>query len=136
MKTDLIPNTGYIFNFQGKAFSPDGMAGELTQERIDAHNKALAQVELESLIREGRGILYLVLNGEKLFDCCASSWQVTQWAGGWKTKLSYLKTSFHNMAGKDGRTDVWFTGPDGKRWHGVNIGDNQICRVHRLKRQP
>lgn len=44
-------------------------------------------------------------------------------------------SSFHNMAGRDGRTDYWFTGPDGKNWHGVNIGDMDLVRCHRLKRQ-
>jgi hypothetical protein len=31
------------------------------------------------------------------------------------------------------RTEVWFTGPDGARWHGVNRGDNQLLRCKRLK---
>lgn len=55
------------------------------------------------------------------------------WPGTIEFLIEHRKTSFHNIAGK--RHDVWFIGPDGAWWHGVNIGDNQILRCHRLKRQ-
>lgn len=136
MHSALIPNTGYIFNFQDKgAFAPDGKVEiQLNQEQIDAHNEELAKLELAHLVEQESGILYLTL-ADSAHPHSSTSWQVSQWAGGYKQRISRMSSSFHNMAGKNGRTDVWFLGPDGKRWHGVNIGDNQICRVHRLKKQ-
>lgn len=30
------------------------------------------------------------------------------------------------------RLDIWFTGPDGQRWHGACVGDNQLLRCRRI----
>ena len=55
----------------------------------------------------------------------------------WPSTLVFIgcryRTSYHNFAGKNGRTDVWFCGPDGHTWHGVNIGNHQIVRCKRTK---
>lgn len=58
---------------------------------------------------------------------------ITNWPGTLVFGLVDRKVSDHNMAGKNGRTDVWFIGPDGSTWHGVNIGDHQILRCKRTK---
>jgi hypothetical protein len=88
-------------------------------------NKALAEIEWTEMLKLGSGILYLTEkpDGKK---------EVSQWSQGDSISVYYSKTSFHNMAGRNGRTDVWFI-LDGSVWHGVNIGDNQICRVRRTK---
>jgi len=39
----------------------------------------------------------------------------------------------HNIART--RYDVWFTGPDGSQWHGVQYGENtQICHCRKLRK--
>lgn len=141
---------GYIFNFAGHgAFAPhgkvrlkNGVLRDLTQDEIDTHNRLLGEAEFAALKKNGRGIMYLTR--EKVADTVIDSgsqrvnaecvrYYVSLWSGTGKTRVSYQRKSFHNMAGKDGRTDVWFT-LDGSNWHGVNIGDNQICRVRRCKK--
>lgn len=78
--------------------------------------------ERRDMMKRGKACLYLA-NGF-----------VTNWPGSLKLRVRYQKSSWHNMAGKDGRTDCWFTGPDGKEWHGTSIGkDNQVLRCKRLK---
>ncbi len=113
--------TGYVFNFQRGAYSPEGKV-EMTNEDIEAHNARLANDEWDAMLASGRGLLY--------FD--SSTRTVSDWPGVHKLPVSRVATSWHNMAGRDGRTDVWFH-LDGSVWHGVNIGDNQILRVKRSK---
>jgi hypothetical protein len=111
--------TGYIFKFEHAAFSPDGKVA-IADNDIADHNKQLADREWEAMLQSGRGLLYLT--GDT----------VSTWDGSHKVQVYGSRKSFHNMAGRDGRTDVWFM-LAGSRWHGVNIGDNQICRVKRCK---
>ena len=48
-------------------------------------------------------------------------------------KNGLVKAGRHNIAGV--RYDVWFIGPDGKEWHGVQYGDNtQVCHCKRIGR--
>lgn len=124
---------GYLFNFAGHgAFAPDGKAmlqngtlRDLTQDEVDTHNRLLGEAELAAIKKHGRGIMYLTRQPH-------GSYHVATWTGQGRTLCHNVRRSWHNMAGKDGRTDVDFT-LDGSRWHGVNIGDNQICRVKRCK---
>lgn len=122
---------GYIFNFNGHgAFAPHGKVGDLTQAEIDTHNRLLAQAELEAIKKHGCGNLYLFTEpGNTPGKLCKT---VGQWASnpGERIPVQSFSVSRHNMAGE--RMDVWFNF-DGSRWHGVNIGDNDICRVKRLK---
>ena len=76
--------------------------------------------ELKALTGNAKKVLYLANN------------EVTNWPGTLKIKPSNIRTSNHNMAGRNGRTDVWFR-VGGKQFHGVNIGDNQILRVKAVK---
>lgn len=57
---------------------------------------------------------------------------VTNWPGTLKAPIDYVKRSYHNFAGRDGRRDVWFRFA-GRRWHGVCIGDSQLTRCKPLK---
>lgn len=124
----ISQTAGYVFNFSGHgAFEPDGkVQGSPTPAEIDAHNAEVAKRELETLRATGRGVLYLTSDP-------FGSWFVSQWAGGLKIRVDSIRRSWHNMAGRNGRTDVDFHF-DGSRWHGVNIGDNEILRVRRVKR--
>jgi hypothetical protein len=118
---------GYIFSLGGKNYTPNGNVGIVfDQEQIDRHNKALSVMELEEMIRSGYGVMYLTEVGGipkvQQWDCNITPIRI--------------KKSWHNMAGRNGRLDVWFYMPEdksGKVWHGVNIGDNQILRVKRNK---
>lgn len=92
----------------------------------------------KDMTETGRAVLYLSKANEK--DTApngfngskgVSRWVVTNWPGTLRFN-AYVKTGRHNI----GRTrcDAWFTGPDGKQWHGVQIGEwSQICRCKRLK---
>jgi hypothetical protein len=138
----LVHNTGtasivcgYIFEALGKgAFEPTGRVQviegdktrEATSEEIQTHNNLLARAELDAMEKHGKGVLYLSQDAN-------GAYSVASWSGLGKTFASVRK-SWHNMAGRDGRRDVYFV-MGGKRWHGVNIGDNQICRCHVLKKQ-
>lgn len=47
------------------------------------------------------------------------------------------KSSVHRIVKlKVQRIDAWFNGPDGQRYHGINIGDNDILRVKVSMFQP
>lgn len=59
-------------------------------------------------------------------------WEVSNWPGTLCFKCGAPKKSRHNIAGS--RYDVWFDGPDGFIWHGVNYGkNNQIVHCKRTK---
>lgn len=126
--SSTVPPTccGYIMQFEGHgAFSPDGKV-EFTKEQTDAHNALLAQAEWQAMLKHGKGLLYISTDKE-------GQSVVSDWPGVHKVQPYHSRSSFHNFAGKNGRTDVWFS-LDGSRWHGVNIGDSQICHVKRCKR--
>lgn len=96
-----------------------------------AHEKA-------RLIETGRGCLYLTCDAPtprprpRVGSFDYAPYRLTDWPGTLTFKASGARIGAHNMAGR--RYDVWFTGPDGKQWHGVTYGDNtQICHVRRLK---
>lgn len=125
MKT--LSSSGYVFAFERGAYSPDGkVEGQPNAEQIEAHNLAVAASELAAMKASGRGVLYLAPDA-------AGNWFASQWAGGLKLPVSNVRRSWHNMAGREGRTDCDFHF-DGSRWHGVNIGDSQLLRVRRCKR--
>ena len=83
------------------------------------------------MIETGRATLYLSRHEPEPLGL--SGWRLSNWPGTFSIKLLMSpKVGLHNMAGR--RYDVWFTGPDGKDWHGVQYGDNtQICHCRRIK---
>jgi hypothetical protein len=97
--------------------------------------KCCAEDDRRSMIETGKATLYLVkreiapaVHGAGPLMC----YFITNWPGSLEFKVGgAVRHSRHNIAGS--RTDAWFTGPDGKEWHAVNIGDNQIARCRRLK---
>lgn len=77
------------------------------------------------MIEHGKNTLYLVKNDQKKYE-------ITNWPGTLRFPVGTIRKGHHNIAGN--RYDVWFCGPDGKTWHGVQYGDNtQICHVKRTK---
>ena len=79
------------------------------------------RIEMED---KGRIVLYLSKNQD--------GWFVSNWPGTLKFRVEECSSGNHNIAGT--RDDVWFTGPNGRRWWGVCYGSNtQICRCRRLK---
>ena len=71
------------------------------------------------------GGLYLTQRGNR--------WAVSNWPGSLSFNVLHVKKSWHNFAGKDGRRDCWFNGPDGHVWHFVSIGDMDAGRARRTK---
>ena len=88
--------------------------------------------------------------GEKIcYECCCwqdrdhmmktgkitlylSAGHVVNWPGTLSFPVTESRRGRHNFART--RTDVWFRGPDGFMWHGVNYGSgSQICRCKRTK---
>lgn len=113
----------YIFKFgNGRCFDPDGSVKDRTDLEIAEHNSALAKRDWQQMLQVGSGILYLTYH--------PSGWEVSTWDGSIKVVCNWIRQSRHNWGLR--RMDVWFH-INGQRWHGVNIGDNQICRVKRVK---
>lgn len=79
---------------------------------------------LQALPVGGRCTLYLTQNDDQ--------WIVGNWPGTLNVRCSIPRYSFHNFAGQRGRRDVWFR-CEGHEFHGVNIGDNDILRVRRIR---
>lgn len=113
--------TGYIYNFSGHgAFSPEGkLLQPMTDEQIEEHNKQVERDELEAMEQAGRAVLYL--HGQ---DTVGTWNKGTVWA------ITRSSVSRNNFGAR--RTDVWFTALRSK-WHGVNIGDNEIVRAKRIQ---
>lgn len=89
-----------------------------------------AKRDIADMEARGRAVLYLTVAGPSaaLPNCPV----VTNWPGTLKMPVRYRRVGRHNIAGR--REDVWFTGPDGCEWHGVNYGHNsQLCHCRRLK---
>lgn len=72
------------------------------------------------MVATGRATLYL--DGLNILD----------WPGRLRFRAARRSTGRHNIAGT--RTDVWFVGPDGAAWHGVQYGQNtQIVHCKRTR---
>ena len=79
--------------------------------------------DIAEMKRTGRGFLY--------FD--DRSGTVSNWPGTVKFKAYFIRHSWHNFAGHNGRRDFRFIGPDGAEWCGANIGNNQCAKCRRMK---
>ena len=115
------------------------------QERIICY-ECCADQDRTTMIQTGRITLYLtcepaskMLHNGRPFTAATLSHgpgrkaagELTNWPGTLRFKCG-TRVGRHNIAGV--RYDVWFTGPDGYEWHGVQYGDNtQICRCKRTK---
>lgn len=85
-----------------------------------------AAIERQAMVDTGRATLYLT------FDDDTARYIVTDWPGHLRFICTRHTSSPHNIGRK--QEHVWFTGPDGKWWHGYHVGDfNQIVHCRRLK---
>ena len=79
-------------------------------------------LDAQHMAQAGSIILYVTESG--------SSYRISNWPGTLTFTPTQVRHGRHNICGT--RLDVWFDGPDRSRWHGVNIGDNQVLRCRRL----
>lgn len=96
-----------------------------------------ADINRTQMIATGKATLYLTCepqSNERLDKGRRTLGKVSNWPG----TLSFpchTRTGKHNIAKV--RYDVWFIGPDGKKWHGVTYGDyTQVCHCKRMKGTP
>jgi hypothetical protein len=96
-----------------------------TFERSPAICYACCAIEdIQFMDENGKATLYLTDNMSR----------VSNWLGSLNFLVYHVKKSRHNIARF--RYDVWFYGPDGFIWHGVQYGDNtQICHCRRTKKK-
>lgn len=87
-----------------------------------------AEQDKAQMIRDGKSDLYLTKRD-------GTRYEVSNWPGSLRLPVTHFRESKTNGFGRMmSRTDVWFTGPDGKPWYGRHQGDfNQCCRVRRIK---
>jgi hypothetical protein len=94
-------------------------------------------VDAASMMESGRIMLYLTTDPKRSAVGLVSSWrqwEVTNWPGTLRFRVRAASLGRHNLART--RIDVWFTGPDGRIWHGVSIGDHtQVCHCRRTARR-
>ena len=82
------------------------------------------KLDAEGMAETGRATLYLVGRWPEV--------RVTNWPDSLSFPVTGRRKGCHNIAGT--RYDVWFRGPDGARWWGVNYGEwSQILRCKRIK---
>lgn len=82
-----------------------------------------AEMDKAQMIKDGRTTLYLAQKG--------GHFKITNWPASLTFDPYRVRIGRHNIARV--RYDAWFTGPDGKQWHGVTYGGNtQICHCKRI----
>ena len=143
---------GYIFNFTGHGtYDPTGRVSignlSLTQAQVDTHNKVLGEAELAAATEQGRGLFYLSYETpqctpdnprwqqENRGEWYKKNYTVSNWSGLFKVRafVTQSRVAGYNCST---RRHVYFTGPDGQRWYGIQQGEHtQVCRARRLKKQ-
>lgn len=83
------------------------------------------------MIKTGKMMLYLTAITTAAFSIHnESTYKVTNWPNTLSFNCGTVRKGRHNIAGT--RYDVWFSGPDGHVWHGVQYGENtQVCHCKR-----
>lgn len=93
-----------------------------------------ADCDRAEMIATGKATLYLAHAPDAEFPN-RRAWSVSNWPGSLKFAAHGVKVSRYGGGFGSQRTDAYFTGPDGKKWHAVNRGDMDIARCHRLAKQ-
>lgn len=82
------------------------------------------------MLATGRATLYL--SGPHPDAYSLTAWRVSNWPGTLAFRCPAPRKGKHNVART--RYDVWFTGPDGAEWHGVQYGEwTQLVHCRRVK---
>lgn len=92
-----------------------------------------AERDKQFMRENNKTTLYLAQTPRDPAQSKQSKWEVTNWPGTLRFN-AIVRQSDHNFAGKNGRSDAWFMF-EGFIWHGVNIGDNQICRCKKTNKK-
>jgi hypothetical protein len=88
-----------------------------------------ADTDKKYMAEHGEISLYLAETQHETWN----HYEVTNWPGTLRFAVDHIRTGRHNIAGE--QTSVWFTGPDGAKWYGRQVGSfSQICRCKRLKK--
>lgn len=91
------------------------------------HNKicydCVAELDRQTMIDQGNSNhLPLYFDNDRM--------EVTNWPGTLRFPVTGARHGGHNIAGQ--RVDLWFWGPDGYQWHGVQYGTfTQIAHCKR-----
>src|SRR3990167_3665713 len=111
---------------QHGTYCPDHGRVDVTPDEASMHNLEIGRARVAHMNANGHALLYLVDGGAN-----GDGMVVQDWSGTFRIKPDRVRKGRHNI----GRTrwDVWFT-YEGQRWHGVNVGDNQILRCRVLRR--
>lgn len=102
-----------------------------------------AELDRQRMMKQGRATLYLNLRfdtsrgrqkcsvtGRLRFPVSISDSYVSDFTSTLRFPAKKIKITKHNLAGI--QYYVWFTGPDGCEWVGVQVGDKtQICHCRR-----
>jgi hypothetical protein len=86
-----------------------------------------------TLIEKGHSEnLPLYLSRKSVITSNDGTWKVGNWCDTLSFPVSRITEGRHNIART--RTDVWFVGPDGYWWHGVQYGEwTQIVHCKRTR---
>jgi len=113
---------GYLIAHEGVVYAPGLKVGVIPLEDMDTHNRILALMEWDAMLKHGEGRLYLTLRDSKHV--------ITDFLGLRSIAPLRVRKGTHNK-GKT-RYDVWFD-LSGSLWHGLNIGDCQLLHVKKVK---
>jgi hypothetical protein len=76
--------------------------------------------------------LPMYLSRKSILQQNDGTWFVSNWPGSLSFPVQRITKGKHNIART--RYDVWFYGPDGFIWHGVQFGEwTQICHCKRTR---
>ena len=114
---------GYVFDFQGKLFEPDGRVMDIhTPEQVQAHNASIEAAQLAQWAKQPEH--FAVYIGKDDF--------VTTWLGTKLGRILHRSTFRGNIAHKI--TCVRFRGTNGAEYYGRYGSDwSQLCRVRKVK---
>lgn len=83
--------------------------------------------DIADMIATGKATMYLSRTDT------LGIYKISNWHGSYTIENIHVRKGRHNMARV--RYDAWFTGPDGKSWHGVRYGENtQILHCKRIEK--
>ena len=117
---------------QDKPIQAEGGTGYATLPNGDrVCYSCIAFRDRTAMIEKGQSSsLPLYLTRKSIHKPNDGCWKVGNWPDTLSFPVQRITQGGHNLAGK--RYDVWFYGPDGYVWHGVQYGDNtQIVHCKR-----